>query len=154
MSGKLFTDFALTRAPSYRVATIVGKVPWTDAVLRRTFGRLVQWAASEKIPTGKWIVLSRSSKYWEACLEIKRDARGNGDVHVRTLPATAVASIKFDPESVSPRVIYHGLSDWLKWRRKAREISSVGFTREIYDADPWTNPRAWSNVTVEYAVRK
>lgn len=147
-------DFAFERAPEYRVATIVGKVPWTEASLKAAFRKLVGWAAARRLRTGKWIVLSRSNQYWEACLEIRRPARGEGPVHVRVLPATTVATITFDPEVVSPRVIYHGLSDWLRWRRKAKEITSVGFTREVYSGNPWSDRKAWSRVRVEYAVRK
>ena len=149
-----FVDFAFGRAPRYRVASIVGKVPWTDAGLRASFRRLNKWAAVHRIRTGKWIVVSRSAKYWEACVEIKRPARGTGTIHVKVLPATTVATITFDPERVSPRVIYHGILDWLRWRRKAKQIKSVGLTREVYAADPWTNQDAWTRTTVEYVVRR
>lgn len=133
---------------------MVGKVPWTDSSLKAAFRLLVQWAKAKGIPTGRWIIVSRSAKYWEACLEIKRAARGEGKVHVKVLPATTVATVTFDPERVSPRVIYHGIIDWLRWRRKAKEIKSAGLTREIYAGDPWSNRAAWTRATVEYVVRK
>ncbi|MCI4349099.1 MAG: hypothetical protein L3J93_02625 [Thermoplasmata archaeon] len=150
----MYVDFSFKRSPKYRVVSIVGTVPWTEATLRAGFRRLVRWTTAHHLRTGKWIIVSRSAKYWEACLELKRPARGEGKIHVTVLPATTVATITFDPEQVSPRVIYHGMQDWLRWRRKAGEIKGVGYTREIYRGSPWTDRKAWSRATIEYAVRK
>ena len=150
----MLVDFSFRRSPKYRVATISGKVPWSESSLRAAFRQLKVWARDNRVRTGKWFILSRGRKTWEAGVEIVRPMRGNGAIHVMMLPATMVASITFDPEKISARVIYHGLLDWLKWRRKAKEISSVGYTREIYSDDPWSNRRAWSRATIEYIVRK
>jgi effector-binding domain-containing protein len=150
----MVVDFSFKRSPRYRVAFLRGEVPWTERSLRAAFRELETWAKQQRLPTGKWIISSPSSKYWEACVEIKRDARGKGRIHVKVLPAATVATVTFDPTIVSPRVIYHGLMDWLKWRRKAKEITSAGATREIYSADPWSDARAWSRATVEYIVRR
>jgi effector-binding domain-containing protein len=150
----MVVDFSFKRSPRYRVATLRGEVPWTERSLREAFRELGAWAKRHRMRTGKWIISSPSSKYWEACLEIKGVARGEGRIHVKVLPATTVATLTFDPDLVSPRVIYHGLIDWLKWRRKAKEIKSAGLTREIYSTDPWSDPKAWSRATVEYVVRR
>ena len=147
-------DFSIKQSRQYRVASIKGKVPWSEATLKAGFRELAKWTKARGIPTGKWLILSRGRVTWEACLEIKRPARGEGKIHVTVLPATMVAAITFDPRQVSPRVIYHGMLDFLKWRRKAKEIRSVGYTREVYDGDPWSSSEAWSRATVEYIVRK
>lgn len=147
-------DFALKRSPEFRVASFSGKVPWTETALRSAFRVLVKWAKSRHLQTGKWFIVTRGRDRWEACLELRRPARGEGRIHVTTLPATMVATITFDPKAVSPRVIYHGMMDWLRWRRKTHEIKSVGYTREQYIDDPWSNPKAWARATVEYTVRK
>jgi effector-binding domain-containing protein len=150
----MVVDFSFKRSPKYRVAFLRGRVPWTERSLRAAFRELQAWAKQHQVRTGKWIIASPSNTYWEACLEIKGEARGSGRIHIKVLPATSVATITFDPGVVSPRVIYHGLMDWLKWRRKAHEIKSTGLTREIYPSDPWSDPKAWSRATVEYVVRR
>ena len=60
----------------------------------------------------------------------------------------------FDPEVVEPRVVYHGLSDFLRWRKKSGEIRSVGDYREVYQGDPWKDRRAYAHTEVQYVVRK
>jgi hypothetical protein len=50
--------------------------------------------------------------------------------------------------------VYHGLNDWLRWRKKDGEVKSVRTSREVYSADPWTNKTAWKTTTVEYVVRR
>ena len=150
----MVVDFAMRRTPKYRVAAIVYKGPWKENHLRAEFKRLTEWARTNKVRTGKWIFRELGGDRFEACLELKGRARGSGDVRMRTLPATSVASVTFDPERISPRVVYHGLNDFLRWRRKDHTIKGVGNSREVYDGDPWSNARAWSRATVEYIVRK
>jgi DNA gyrase inhibitor GyrI len=151
----MYVDFVMRRAPKYRVAGIVYKGPWKENHLRAEFKDLTNWAKKNKVRTGKWIFRELPGKNrWEACLELKGKAKRSGRIRIRTLPATSVASVTFDPEAVSPRVVYHGLSDFLRWRKKDHTIKGVGTSREVYEGDPWTNPKAWSRATVEYTVRK
>jgi DNA gyrase inhibitor GyrI len=85
---------------------------------------------------------------------VRGTAKATGGIRFRTFPATPVARVRFDPDAISPRLVYHGLNDWLRWRKKEKEIRKVVSTREVYDDDPWTNKHAWKNTTVEYVVRR
>jgi effector-binding domain-containing protein len=147
-------DFELRRAPKYRVASIDYKGPWRENHLRPQFKELVKWAAKHQVRTGQWIFRERGEKSHQACLVIKGPAHSEGKVKIRTIPAGWVASVSFDPEVVSARVVYHGLSDWTRWRKKDKTIKGVGTTREVYAGDPWSDKKAWSRATVEFVVRK
>jgi hypothetical protein len=46
------------------------------------------------------------------------------------------------------------VTDWLRWRKKDKTIRSVGMYREVYDGDPWREPRAWAHTDVQIVVRK
>jgi hypothetical protein len=59
----------------------------------------------------------------------------------------------FDPEVVSPRVVYHGMTDWLRWRRKEREVRSIGQYREVYPGDPWRDKNAYARTEIQVVVR-
>jgi effector-binding domain-containing protein len=85
-------------------------------------------------------------------LEVKGPVRGTPRIRRKTYPATRVARVVFDPEQVSPRVIYHGLSDWLKWRRREGKIHAVVSSREVYSGNPWRDARAWSRTEVQFVV--
>jgi DNA gyrase inhibitor GyrI len=150
----MVVDFALKQAPRFRVASIVRIGPWKADNLRTEFGELVRWAAKQQVRTGRWIFLERESHRWEACLEIKGQAKAEGRVRLKTLPPTWVARVIFDPDQVSSRVVYHGLSDWTRWRRKDGEIKSVASVREIYTGDPWKDKEAWASCEVQFVVRK
>ncbi len=58
------------------------------------------------------------------------------------------------PERRFPRVVYHGLSDWLRWQRKEKEVRSVLSYREVYEGNPWKDQKAWSRTEVQFVVRK
>ncbi|HKS59398.1 MAG TPA: GyrI-like domain-containing protein [Thermoplasmata archaeon] len=147
-------DFEFKRAPAFRVGSIRWKGPWNEKKIRARFGQLMKWAAVQKVRTGKWIFREPAEREWEVCLELKGKARSGKGVRVKTLRAATVGRVRFDPEAVSPRVVYHGLSDWLRWRRKEGEIKSVVSTREVYDGDPWKNSKVWQNTEVQFVVRK
>ncbi len=147
-------DFALSRAPSIRVASIVRIGPWKEENLRTEFRELTRWAKRQKVRTGRWIFFERSHHHWEACLEIVRAARAEGRIRLKTLPASHVARVDFDPDVVSSRVVYHGLSDWTRSRKKDGEIKSVTSVREVYSDDPWTSKKAWASCRVEFLVRR
>ncbi len=146
-------DFVLKRAPRYRIASTRWKGPWSDARIHARFQWVVKWAKSRGLKTGKWIFMEPGTRRWEAAVEVKGSAHGERGIRIRTLPATRVASVVFDTDVVSPQVVYHGLSDWLRWRRKDRTIRSVGASREIYDEDPWRKKKGGFRVEVQYVVR-
>lgn len=149
-------DFALRSAPSYRVASITRVGPWKENNLRTEFRELVSWARRQGVRTGKWIFVERDHDRWEACLELKGRgaATPDGRVRLKRLPATAVARVSFDPEAISSRIVYHGLSDWVRWRRRDGTIRSVTGVREVYAGDPWSDRGAWSRCEVQFLVRK
>lgn len=150
----MVVDFKLGRAPSYRVASIVRIGPWKNNMLRTEFAELGRWAKRQGIRTGRWIFFKRDEHRWEACLEITGKAKAGGRIRIKTLPESDVARVVFDPDVVSSRIIYHGLSDWTRWRRKDGEISRVTGVREVYAGDPWSDKSAWAHCEVQFLVRK
>lgn len=150
----MIVDFELTKSPSFRVASITRIGPWKKDNLRSEFKELLAWAKDQKVRPGRWIFLHNGDRHWEACLEIKGRAEAAGRIRLKTLPATYVARCIFDPDAVADRVVYHGLSDWTRWRRRYREIKSVKGSREVYRGDPWTDARAWARCEVQFIVRK
>jgi len=146
-------DFVLKKTPSLRLATIRWKGPYSESEIRKRFADVKKWAIRHKVRTGRWVFREPGSREWDVGIEVRGPARSEGRVKVRSLPATMVASVTFDPEVVSPRVVYHGLSDWLRWRRKEKKVRSVLSTREVYPGDPWTDARAWAKTEVQFVVR-
>jgi len=146
-------EFEFRRAPAYRVAYLAWKGPWNEAKIRANFDRLSKWAKSSGLRTGKWIFREPGDRTWEVAIEIRGKASARGGIRFRTLRATRVASVTFDPDVVSPAVIYHGITDWLRWRKKDGKVTAVGSYREVYDGDPWRNPKAWANTNVQVTVR-
>lgn len=146
-------DFRFRKAPKYQVATYRWKGPWSEAKIRSNFRMLAAWAKRQRVPTGVWIFREPGEREWEVSIELRAPASSSGDVRVRTLPASRVASVQFDPNVVSPRVVYHGVSDWLRWRRKEGEIKRVGSYREVYRGDPWADARAWADTEIQVEVR-
>jgi len=147
-------EFRLKRTRAMRVAALKWKGPWSERRIRAQFGRLVAWAHSHRLRTGQWIFREPAHRTWEVALEIRGTARSEGSVRVRHYPAATVASVVFDPRRVSPAVVYHGITDWLRWRRKDKTIRAVGTYREVYRADPWRHPAAWARTDVQVVVRK
>ncbi len=150
----MVVDFVLTRAPSYRVASIVRVGPWKDDNLRSEFEELEQWAKRQGVKTGSYLFLERGHHRWEACLEYKGRASPEGRVRLKTLPREHVARVAFDPDQISSRIVYHGLSDWVRWRKKYGEIRSVEWPREVYPGNPWKDKAAWARCEVQFVVRK
>jgi len=112
------------------------------------------WAKQNRLRTGKWIFREPAERAWEVAIEVRGSAKSRGNVRLKSYPASTVASVTFDPDLVSPRVVYHGVTDWLRWRKREKEIRSVGPYREVYDDDPWRNPKAWARTTVQVVVRR
>jgi hypothetical protein len=147
-------DFAWARIPKRTLVSFRWKGPWSDRRIRREFERIERWARSERVPTGVWIFFEPAERTWEVALEVRGSARPPAPLRRTTIPAATVGHVVFDPEVVSPRVVYHGLSDWLRERRKDGTIRSVVSTREVYAGNPWTRRAAWSRTDVQFVVRK
>lgn len=150
----MVVDFRLKRVSAVRVATLSWKGPWSERKIRSQFDRVAAWAKRHRLRTGRWIFREPAHRTWEVGIEIRGPARSDGTIRVRTHPASTVASIVFDPDVVSPAVVYHGVTDWLRWRKKDRTIRSVGTYREVYVADPWRVARAWARTEIQVVVRK
>jgi effector-binding domain-containing protein len=146
-------DFEFARAPAYRVASIAWKGPWNERRVRSHFEKVARWAKENGLTTGAWIFREPGERSWEVGIAVKGRARRRGPIRIKTLPASRVARVVFDPELVSPRVVYHGLSDWLRWRRREKKIRSVTSTREVYRNNPWTDAKAWARTEVQFIVR-
>ncbi len=147
-------DFAWGKSPAIRVAAIAWTGPWNEKKIRAQFERVDRWARERRVRTGRWLFREPGERSWEVAIELKGRARGSGPIRTRTLPAATFAKVVFDPEVVSPRVVYHALADHLRWRRKEKEIRSVVSTREVYAGNPWTDRKAWARTEVQFLVRK
>lgn len=150
----MVVEFELRRSRSFRVASIEARASWREGLLAPEFRELTAWAKSRKISTGRWIFVHRGDDRWEACLEIRGRAHPTSRIRLKTLPPVDVARCIFDPEEVADRVIYHGLSDWLRELRGGKRIKAVGGSREIYSGNPWSDRRAWARCEVQFVVRK
>ncbi len=146
-------DFGYGRVPLRRVASIAWKGTWSEAKIRSNFARIEKWTKARGLRTGAWIFREPNPTSFEVAIQVLGKARGGDGIRVRSLAAARVARVTFDPEAVSPRVIYHGVYDWLRAQRREKKIRSVGDYREVYTADPWRNARAWAHCTVEIVVR-
>ncbi len=146
-------DFKFRKSPAYRVATLSWRGAWSERAIERRSLELERWTREHRLRAGKWMFLEPGENRWTAAIEVRGKARGDGKVRLRTFPASRVASVTFDPEEISARVIYHGLNDWLRWRRKAKEIRRVTGSRELYDGNPWRDRKAWARTEVQYLVR-
>ena len=148
-------DFVLKRVPACRVATLSWNGAWSESAIHSHFLQVQRWAEGQGLRTGRWIFREWWQKRrWQVSVEVKGKVRGDGKVRVQELPSTWVASVTFDPDQVSPRVVYHGLSDWTRWRKKEKDLRSVSYAREVYAGDPWKDRKAWSKTEVQFLVRK
>lgn len=146
-------EFGFKRSPAIRVASFRWSGPWSERRIRSEFERVERWALGQGLRTGQWVFLEPKERTWEVGVEVRGRARGGDGIRLRTFPATRVAAARFDPDVVAPHVIYHGLADWLRWRRKEKEIRSAGAYREVYAGNPWTNRKAWAQTEIQVVVR-
>ena len=150
-------DFAIKRAPKYRVASVRWVGPYREKRIRSEWEGLARWAKARGLRTGRWFFLEDGSEpryRFEVAIEVLGAAKSEGKVRIRTFPASAIATITFNPDQVSARVIYHGLSDWLRWRKKDKTIKRTRAWREVYTGNPWTDARAWSRTEIQVLVSK
>jgi AraC family transcriptional regulator len=151
-------DIEVKQTPGYNVAYLskVGS-EGTDP-LRREFNELTSFAKKQKRRAGKWIFYfyeggrSPSRYRFEACLEVPKRAKPQGKIKVKELPAATVASVKFNPDHVAPRLVYNGVYGWLKENEKYKEGGS--YSREIYFGNPWTDSWAWARTEIQVPVKK
>jgi DNA gyrase inhibitor GyrI len=155
----MVVDLTVKRAPSYIVASMMRVGPYRRNMLRAEFNQLVNWARKRKVRTGKWILYfldepggrrPASKLRSEACLEIKGKAKTESRIKVKKLPRQRVASVTFDPDEVSPRLVYSGIYGWLRFAG----YRDAGPSRELYEGNPWTNARAWAKAEVQVPVKK
>lgn len=147
-------DFVFKKVPGFRVASIAWKGPWSDRSVHEHFLQVKKWADARKLRTGKWIFREPDERKFETAIEVRGRCRSEGGIRVRNVRPATVASVVFDPEVIEPRVVYHGLYDFLRWRRKAGDIRSIGDYREVYSGDPWKNRAAYARTDVQIVVRK
>jgi effector-binding domain-containing protein len=149
----MVVEFAFKKTPAYRVAYVAWKGPWKDSKIRRNFERVAKWAQSRGYKPGAWVFREPGERRWETGVVVGARAKSEGDIRIRTLPAARVASVVFDPDVVSPAVIYHGLTDWLRWRKKDKKIRRVVSYREVYLGNPWSDKKALAHTDVQFVVR-
>lgn len=148
-------DFVYKKAKAFTAATVSWKGTWSDKRTRSEFEGLAAWLAKRKVRMGRWIFLeSNDAKTFVVGIEVLGKVRGEGGVRLRSFPASTVASITFDPDTIEPRVVYHGVTDWLRWQKKQKEIKSVGTYRELYPGNPWKDAKAWASAEVQVTVKK
>jgi DNA gyrase inhibitor GyrI len=151
-------DIAVKRAQGFNVAYLSRVGSEGSEPLRREFNELTNWAKKQKIKTGRWIFCffeggrSPSRYRFEACLEVPGKAKPEGKIKVKKLPAITVASVKFNPDQVAPRLVYNGVYGWLRENDTYKESDS--YSREIYFGNPWTNSWAWARTEIQVPVKK
>jgi len=155
----MVVDIKMKNAPSYRVASMIRVGSWTPNVLRAEFGQLVRWAKKNRLAAGKWFMYFHDEPggkrpanrlRFEACLQIKGKAAGEGKIRIKNLPKQKVLSVTFNPDKISAGLVYSGIYGSLRYRG----LKEAGAPREVYIGNPWTNPRAWANVEVQVPVKK
>ncbi len=160
----MVVDFVIRKSPEFKLATRTLKGSWPgDKKLQAEFEAIAAWAKEKGIRTGKWVFteigdmeIDPEKTRYEMGIEIRSKApvRGARGISIRTLPATHIATVTFNPDQVSPRVVYHGLTDWLKFREKYKEYKTAGNFREVYTGNPWSSKKAWSKTQVQAPVKK
>lgn len=153
-------DIVVKAAPAMVLATRTLKGKWPgDRALQSEFEKVEAWAKSKKRRTGPWVFREfgmngpEAEMRWEVGIAVSGAARGGGGVSMKRLPATKVASVTFDPDAVSPRLVYHGLMGWLHAMKKEGKHRPNGPYREVYPGNPWRKPSAWSRTQVQVPIR-
>jgi hypothetical protein len=151
----MLVDFTYKRSKAFTAATVSWKGSWSDKRTRSEFEGLAAWLAQRKVRAGRWIFLESSdAKTFVVGIEVLGRVQGEGGVRLRKFPATTVASVTFDPDAISPRVVYHGVTDWLRSQKRDHEIKGVGAYRELYSGNPWKDAKAWASAEVQVIVKK
>jgi DNA gyrase inhibitor GyrI len=152
-------DFKVKVAPSYNVAYILHRGPYTGQNMWKSeFNQLVKWARKHKLRTGKWImyfldkwdIKPEKERRSVACLEIRGKAKSEGKIQTMKIPSQRVVSVTFDPNKISPDLVYYGIEAWLQYCPYKQAARS----REVYNDNPWTNPRAYANCEVQVPLKR
>ena len=160
----MVVDIELKREKSYNVISTQYVGAYTgENMLRKEFNLLVKWAKKNHVKLGKWFFTEidgpdtvEDKRRWEASIEVKGKltAQLPEEIVQKKISAQLVASVVFDPDEFSSRLVYHGLECWLDWRKKYHELEEDGPTREVYVDNPWTSKKAWSNLDVQVPVKR
>ncbi len=120
-------DFAFRKEPALRTLSKSWKGPWQDRRIRKEFERVERALRAQGLRPGRWIYSGDyENSRWLVAIEARGRPKSGDGFRVKTFAASRVASVVFDPKVVSPRVIYHGISDWLRWRKKDKKIRRAG----------------------------
>lgn len=147
-------DFAFGKAPARRLAYTRWTGPWSEKRIRSEFEKLERAIRAAGGTTGAWIFREPGERKWEVAIELRGRPREGHGLRLRSVRPTSIAHVQFDPDVLSPRVVYHGLSDWLRWRKREKEIRSAGTSQEVYSGNPWRDRRAWAKTDIQVAVRR
>ena len=159
----MVVDFEIRKVAGCRLATRSMRGSWPgDKALRAEFEKVQAWAKVKGLKTGKWVFrefggMDRPERMrFEVGIEVlgKGPVRGGKGIAMKTLAASSVVAVTFDPDVVSPRVVYHGLSDYLKWQRKEGKYKEAGPYREVYADNPWNSKLAWAQMQIQVPVKK
>lgn len=153
----MVVEFAWKRTPKYRVASVRFVGPYRESRIRSEWEGIAKWAKAHGLRTGKWFFTEDSAgkQYrFDLAIEVRGAAKSDRKIRLRTLPASPIASVTFNPDQVAANVVYHGLNDWLRWRKKDKSIKRARTWREVYDGNPWTDKRAWSRAEIQVLVTK
>lgn len=149
-------DFELERAPGYQIAFLPPSKEYSEKGVRNQFERIARWARDRHYRTGKWLFLylnKPSDDRFQVAIEVKGRVRGDREVRIRRVAASRVGTVTFDPNAIAPRVVFFGITDWLRWERSQKKIRALGSYREVYNGNPWRDPKAWSQTTLQVLVR-
>ncbi len=147
-------DFSYGTSPAIRLATVSWTGPWNETKIRAQFRRVEVWAHGHRLRTGRWVFREPGERRWQVGIEVRGSARSGNGIRLRTLPRADVARVVFDPDVVSPRVVYHALNDWLKWQRREKKVRRVVSSREVYGGDPWRDRKAWARTEIQFVVQR
>ncbi len=147
-------DFGYAKCPTTRVAFHAWSGAYSERTIRTRFEQLHRAVVRAGGRPGRWIFREPGERRWEVEVEVTGKVTPAKGLRIKTVRPCTVARVAFDPDSVSPRVVYHGLSDWLRWQRRQKEIRAVGDYREVYRGNPWTDAKAWANTEIQVVVRR
>jgi len=157
-------DFVIRKAPEYKVATRTLTGAWPgDKAVRAEFDKVHAWAKEKGVRTGKWFFREFGDDETpgaEMRFEIGVEVRGTGPVRggkgtvMRTLPSSTAATVTFDPDKISPRVIYHALADYVRHLEKAGEYKEAGPYREVYLGNPWASKQVWAQTQIQVPLKR
>lgn len=153
----MVVDFAIKRAPKYRVASVSFVGTYKESRIRSEWEGLARWAKAKGLRTGKWFFTEEGSgpRYrFQVAIEVRGPAKSDKKVRIRTFPASPIATVTFNPDEVSARVVYHGLNDWLRWQKRDKIIKRARSWRETYTGNPWKDAKAWSHTEIQVLVSK